>query len=106
MIEDGYIYGRAAAVSKCDFSTYIFAVRALEALGAHITVRRHTDGFAKGASKVKPAKTRHHRKLCNRKRVLMIVANIVENAIEPGAIKCATGLFHRTTSKTQGYLQD
>ena len=32
-IEDGYIYGRAAAVSKCDFSTYIFAVRALEALG-------------------------------------------------------------------------
>ena len=33
-IEDGYIFGRAAAVSKCDFSTYIFAVRALEALGA------------------------------------------------------------------------
>jgi succinyl-diaminopimelate desuccinylase len=33
VIEDGYIYGRAAAVSKCDFSTYIFAVRALEALG-------------------------------------------------------------------------
>jgi acetylornithine deacetylase/succinyl-diaminopimelate desuccinylase-like protein len=34
VIEDGYIYGRAAAVSKCDFATYIFAVRALEALGA------------------------------------------------------------------------
>ena len=33
-IADGYIYGRAAAVSKCDFSTYIFAVRALESLGA------------------------------------------------------------------------
>ena len=33
VIEDGYIYGRAAAVSKCDFATYIFAVRALEALG-------------------------------------------------------------------------
>ena len=32
-IEDGFIYGRAAAVSKCDFATYIFAVRALEALG-------------------------------------------------------------------------
>ena len=32
-IEDGYIYGRAAAVSKSDFATYIFAVRALEALG-------------------------------------------------------------------------
>ncbi|WP_342616614.1 ArgE/DapE family deacylase [Rhodoferax sp. GW822-FHT02A01] len=32
-IEDGKIYGRAAAVSKCDFSTYTFAVRALEALG-------------------------------------------------------------------------
>ena len=33
MIEDGYMYGRAAAVSKCDFATYIFAARALEALG-------------------------------------------------------------------------
>jgi len=31
-IEDGQIYGRAAAVSKCDFSTYTFAVRALEAV--------------------------------------------------------------------------
>ncbi len=31
-IEDGKIYGRAAAVSKCDFSTYAFAVRALEAV--------------------------------------------------------------------------
>ena len=31
-IEDGKIYGRAAAVSKCDFSTYSFAVRALESL--------------------------------------------------------------------------
>jgi succinyl-diaminopimelate desuccinylase len=33
VVENGYIYGRAAAVSKCDFSTYIFAARALEALG-------------------------------------------------------------------------
>ncbi|MGZ5198996.1 MAG: ArgE/DapE family deacylase [Telluria sp.] len=33
VIEDGCIYGRAAAVSKSDFATYIFAVRALEALG-------------------------------------------------------------------------
>ena len=31
-IENGAIYGRAAAVSKCDFSTYAFAVRALEAV--------------------------------------------------------------------------
>lgn len=31
-IADGTIYGRAAAVSKSDFSTYTFAVRALEAL--------------------------------------------------------------------------
>jgi acetylornithine deacetylase/succinyl-diaminopimelate desuccinylase-like protein len=31
-IEDGKIYGRAAAVSKCDFSTYAFAVLALEAV--------------------------------------------------------------------------
>ena len=33
-IEDGRLYGRAAAVSKCDFSTYTFALRALEALQA------------------------------------------------------------------------
>jgi len=33
-IEDGRIYGRAAAVSKSDFATYTFAVRALEALQA------------------------------------------------------------------------
>jgi len=32
-IEDGKIFGRAAAVSKCDFATYAFAVRALESLG-------------------------------------------------------------------------
>ncbi len=31
-IEGGKIYGRAAAVSKCDFSTYAFAVLALEAV--------------------------------------------------------------------------
>lgn len=33
LIEDGFMYGRATAVSKGDFATYIFAVRALEALG-------------------------------------------------------------------------
>jgi acetylornithine deacetylase/succinyl-diaminopimelate desuccinylase family protein len=32
-IDHGKIYGRASAVSKCDFSTYAFAVRALESLG-------------------------------------------------------------------------
>jgi acetylornithine deacetylase/succinyl-diaminopimelate desuccinylase-like protein len=31
-IEDGKIYGRASAVSKCDFSSYAFAIRALEAV--------------------------------------------------------------------------
>ncbi len=31
-IAKGKIYGRASAVSKCDFSTYTFAVRALEAV--------------------------------------------------------------------------
>ncbi|MYN01384.1 M20/M25/M40 family metallo-hydrolase [Pseudoduganella sp. DS3] len=36
VIDKGYIYGRAAAVSKCDFATYIFAVRALEALGVKL----------------------------------------------------------------------
>ncbi len=32
-IEDGKIYGRATAVSKSDFASFTFAVRALEALG-------------------------------------------------------------------------
>ena len=31
-IENGKIYGRASAVSKCDFATFAFAVRALEAV--------------------------------------------------------------------------
>jgi succinyl-diaminopimelate desuccinylase len=33
-IADGRLYGRAAAVSKSDFATYTFALRALEALAA------------------------------------------------------------------------
>jgi len=33
-IVDGKLYGRASAVSKSDFATYTFALRALEALGA------------------------------------------------------------------------
>jgi acetylornithine deacetylase/succinyl-diaminopimelate desuccinylase-like protein len=33
-VVDGRIYGRAAAVSKSDFATYTFAVRALESLNA------------------------------------------------------------------------
>ncbi|MBX3638354.1 MAG: M20/M25/M40 family metallo-hydrolase, partial [Rubrivivax sp.] len=32
-VVDGAIYGRAAAVSKSDFATYVFALRALESLG-------------------------------------------------------------------------
>ncbi|MGQ2979610.1 MAG: M20 family metallopeptidase [Polaromonas sp.] len=32
-IKDGHIYGRASAVSKSDFATFTFAVRALESLG-------------------------------------------------------------------------
>ena len=32
-IVEGRLYGRAAAVSKCDFSTFTFATRALEAAG-------------------------------------------------------------------------
>ncbi|MEW6100411.1 MAG: M20/M25/M40 family metallo-hydrolase [Pseudomonadota bacterium] len=33
-VVDGKLYGRAAAVSKSDFATYTFALRALESLGA------------------------------------------------------------------------
>ncbi len=32
VIEDGKMYGRATAVSKCDFATFTFATRALEAV--------------------------------------------------------------------------
>jgi acetylornithine deacetylase/succinyl-diaminopimelate desuccinylase family protein len=32
VIENGHMYGRATAVSKCDFSTFTFALRAVEAL--------------------------------------------------------------------------
>ncbi|MGZ5786878.1 MAG: M20 family metallopeptidase [Ramlibacter sp.] len=35
-IEGGKLYGRASAVSKCDFATFAFAVRALEALQAKL----------------------------------------------------------------------
>jgi succinyl-diaminopimelate desuccinylase len=35
-IEDGKLYGRAAAVSKSDFASFTFAVRALEALQAKL----------------------------------------------------------------------
>jgi acetylornithine deacetylase/succinyl-diaminopimelate desuccinylase family protein len=35
-IEDGKLYGRASAVSKSDFATYTFAVRALETLRAQL----------------------------------------------------------------------
>jgi succinyl-diaminopimelate desuccinylase len=35
-IEDGKLYGRASAVSKSDFATFTFAVRALESLNAKL----------------------------------------------------------------------
>src|SRR3954470_23682449 len=35
-VADGKLYGRASAVSKSDFATYTFAVRALESLGAKL----------------------------------------------------------------------
>lgn len=53
VVEDGRIYGRAAAVSKSDFTTYLHAVRALEASGAplagaielHFTYDEETGGL-------------------------------------------------------------
>ncbi len=33
-VVDGQLFGRAAAVSKCDFATFSFATRAIESLGA------------------------------------------------------------------------
>ena len=42
-VEAGRLYGRAAAVSKSDFATYTYAVRALESLGVglHGTIELH-----------------------------------------------------------------
>lgn len=42
-VVDGRLYGRASAVSKSDFATYTFALRALESLGAALkgTVELH-----------------------------------------------------------------
>ena len=42
-IRDGWMYGRGAAVSKSDFATYIWAMRALEASGTRLggTVELH-----------------------------------------------------------------
>ncbi len=42
-VVDGKLYGRASAVSKCDFSTFTFAVRALEAVAkpTHGNVELH-----------------------------------------------------------------
>jgi acetylornithine deacetylase/succinyl-diaminopimelate desuccinylase-like protein len=65
-IKDGWMYGRGAAVSKSDFATYVWALRALEASGAslggtvelHLTYDEETGGeigpgylLAKGLSK-------------------------------------------------------
>jgi succinyl-diaminopimelate desuccinylase len=43
LIEDGRMFGRGVAVSKSDFATYAFALRALEAVGAPLqgTVELH-----------------------------------------------------------------
>ena len=42
-IRDGYMYGRGVAVSKSDFATYTYALRALQASGARLagTVELH-----------------------------------------------------------------
>ncbi len=37
-VADGKLYGRAAAVSKCDFSTFTYAVRAVEALAQSMSL--------------------------------------------------------------------
>ncbi len=43
VIKDGWMYGRGAAVSKSDFATYAYALKALEAVGAKLngTVELH-----------------------------------------------------------------
>ena len=45
-VVDGRLFGRASAVSKSDFSTYTFALRALEALAAQGGAQRDAPGVA------------------------------------------------------------
>lgn len=49
VVEDGAMYGRATAVSKSDFATYTFAVRALEALGASSSSSSSSSSPLRGA---------------------------------------------------------
>ena len=42
-IVDGKMYGRATAVSKCDFSTFTFALRAIEALSTRETLKGNVE---------------------------------------------------------------
>ncbi len=65
-VEGGKLYGRAAAVSKSDFATYTFAVRALEALGAPLAGERRAAlhlrrGVRRRARPWPAARARHRR---------------------------------------------
>jgi acetylornithine deacetylase/succinyl-diaminopimelate desuccinylase-like protein len=59
IIRDGWMYGRGIAVSKSDFATYAFALKALEAAGAPLvgavelhlpTTRRRAGGSGRASS--------------------------------------------------------
>jgi len=68
-VRDGWLYGRGAAVSKSDFTTYAFALRALKALAGagaalcgtvelHFTYDEETGGMTgPGSSTIVPAMT-------------------------------------------------
>ena len=43
-VVDGKLYGRAAAVSKCDFATFAFATRAIESVTASAQLALHGSG--------------------------------------------------------------
>ena len=66
-IEDGQLYGRAAAVSKSDFASFTFAVRALEAVAkpAHgsveLTGRAHAGRLDQLCAHGQPRAPRHRR---------------------------------------------
>ncbi len=56
-IRDGWMYGRGAAVSKSDFATYIWAMKALEASGAKLrgTVELHLTYDEESGGEIGPA---------------------------------------------------
>ena len=87
-IVDGRLYGRAAAVSKSDFATYTFALRALDALGTPLrgTVELHFTYDEEFGGELGPARL------------------LREGATRPDLVLCA-GFSYEVVTAHNGCLQ-